>query len=66
MSQLGQETGGDAGSRVTEARKIVEMLASVQEQMTPKEQTFVEQMDGASVCSGKQLFWLRDIKDKYL
>ena len=66
MSYLGQETGGDADSRVTEAHKIVEMLASVQEEMTSKEASFVESMDNCTTCSGKQLFWLRDIKDKYL
>ena len=66
MSYIGQETGGDSDSRVTEAHKIVEMLASCQEELTSKEATFVEQMDGCTNCSGKQLFWLRDIKDKYL
>jgi len=66
LSYLGQETGGDADSRVTEAHKIVEMLASVQEEMTSKEASFVESMDNCTTCSGKQLFWLRDIKDKYL
>lgn len=65
-SRLRQETGGDDDARLTEALKIVEMLALVQEELTSREAQFVEQMDGATYCSGKQLFWLRDIKDKYL
>lgn len=66
MTSIGQETGGDADSRLTESKKIVEMLLDFMEFMTSKERDFVEQMDEASCCSGKQLFWLRDIKDKYL
>lgn len=66
MSGLGQETGGTNEDRCAEAQNIVDMLASVQEELTPKEQSFVEQMDGCTVCSGRQIFWLRDIRDKHL
>jgi hypothetical protein len=66
MSRLGQETGGDADARLSECQKLLDIIARFQEELTPKEQQFVERMDGASYCSGRQLFWLRDIKDKYL
>lgn len=64
--KLGQETGGTNEDRCAEAQKILAILADVQEQLTSKETQFVEKMDGCSFCSGRQLFWLRDIKDKYL
>lgn len=66
MHNFGQETGGDDNSRITEAKRIVELLQPRLHAITPREREFVMQMDGASHCSGKQLFWLRDIKDKYL
>jgi hypothetical protein len=66
MSNLIQDSGGDNDSRVTEAQKLLDIIAGFQEQLTAKEQQFVEQMDSCIFCSPKQLFWLRDIKDKYL
>jgi hypothetical protein len=63
---LSVDSGGDANSRVIEARKIVTMLADCCEAMTPKEASFVESMDECAACTVKQLFYLRDIKDKYL
>jgi hypothetical protein len=63
---LGQESGGDNDSRVTEAQALLKIIADVQGQLTLKEANFVEQMDNCTTCSTKQLFWLRDIKDKYL
>ena len=73
---LGQQSGGDNEARVAEAKRIVvDMgLVSRTDEMSPKEQQFVEQMfeavesvayDGTPFISGKQLFWLRDLKDKY-
>ena len=50
--------------RIEEAGRIVEMLASHMDELTDKERSFVEGIE--SSCSVKQLFWLRDIKDKYL
>jgi hypothetical protein len=66
MSYAGQQTGGTNDERVTEAHKLIEIISGFQEQLTSKESDFVEKMDGCTFCSGKQLFWLRDIKDKYL
>jgi hypothetical protein len=60
------DSGGDLNSRVTEAHKIVGLLEEFLEQMQPNEKNFVEQMADCDHCSPKQLFWLRDIKEKYL
>jgi len=60
------ESGGTEEDRVAEAHKIVSMLADLTEQMKLNEAAFVEQMDDCRSCSPKQLFWLRDLKDKYL
>jgi len=51
--------------RVAEAQRITSRLANCEEDMTPKEREFVSQMDSAGYVSVKQLFWLRDISDKY-
>lgn len=52
--------------RVAEANRIVSRLANgCEDEMTPTERNFVSKMEGADYCSIKQLFWLRDINDKY-
>ena len=61
-----KESGGDENSRINEARTICRMLEEIHETMSSKEQDFVEQMTDTDYCTTKQLFWLRDIKDKYL
>lgn len=66
MPNLGQETGSDNDKRVTEVKRLLDIIQEFVDKLTPREREFVMQMDGASFCSGKQLFWLRDIKDKYL
>jgi hypothetical protein len=33
--------------------------------MTEKEAEFVDSMDGSNYISPKQLWWLRDLKEKY-
>jgi len=66
MNPLGQETGGDENARLSEAHRLVDMITSVQDRLGPKEARFVEDMRDCTTCSGRQLFWLRDIKDKYL
>jgi len=56
-----------AAERLEEAGRIVNMIestASAYDRLTPKEQSFIESMK--SSCSVKQLFWLRDIKDRVL
>lgn len=51
--------------RVAEKDRIVSRLAGVQDWMTMKEREFVTKMESSNSVSVKQLFWLRDINDKY-
>jgi hypothetical protein len=51
--------------RVAEKDRIVSRLTGIQDEMTPKEREFVTKMESSSFVSVKQLFWLRDINDKY-
>lgn len=63
---LTTESGGDEKSRIEEAHTIVRMLEEVTEEMMPRERAFVEEMADCDYCTTKQVFWLRDLKDKYL
>lgn len=69
--------GGEASSTQTpderneEARRILGMgLTDCTETMKPNEAQFVQQMEGwidnGIIISPKQLWWLRDLKEKYL
>lgn len=70
MAYVGNDTGGTADDRRAEADRLLKMLGDVMQrcpiEMTRGELNFVEQMDSNCAVSPKQLFWLRDIKDKYL
>lgn len=50
--------------RMEEAARIVAMLINNDIELTEKEEDFISNL--ATSCSVKQLFWLRDIKAKYL
>jgi hypothetical protein len=63
---LTSDTGQTPERRREEANDILKMLEGCAEEMTPKEQAFIESMADQTWCSPKQLLWLRDIKDKYL
>lgn len=63
---LTNDTGQTPERRREEANDILKMLDGHVEEMTPKEQGFIESMADQDWCSPKQLLWLRDIKDKYL
>lgn len=63
---LTQESGGDEKSRITEAHTICRLLEEFSEQMSGKKRQFVEQMTDCDYCTTKQLFYLRDIKDRYI
>jgi hypothetical protein len=54
--------------RLAEADKIVAMLdaASVVMRLSDKEYDFISKQRNSVYCSVKQLFWLRDIKDRVL
>ncbi len=52
--------------RAAEAQRITSrLIGNCADELTPKEREFVAQMDSADYVSVKQLFWLRDINDKY-
>lgn len=52
--------------RRLEASKIVDRIQDCLDQMTPGERKFVESMGCDFVpVSVKQLFWLRDLNEKY-
>jgi hypothetical protein len=50
--------------RLEEAMRIINILEDYYDQLSEKEQAFIESLQ--SSCSVKQLFRLRDIKDKIL
>lgn len=56
-----------ADERRAEADRICAIVADDTERMTFTERQFIERIgDGRASVSVKQLFWLRDIKDRYL
>lgn len=63
---LWKDSGGDLSARLVESQRLVDMLASALDMMTEKERYFVISMDQATAVSPKQLFWLRDLNEKYL
>jgi phage shock protein A len=70
---LFQESGGSPESRTNEAEKLLEMLEGRDEAMAPNEQKFVtdlrerfEKYGAKTMVSPKQVFWLRDIKDRMI
>lgn len=55
----------DDDERRAEATRICEMLADGLERFRPHEQQFIEKISAYDArVSVKQLFWLRDLKDK--
>ncbi len=64
---LFQESGGTPKQRRDEANKLVDRLHAGEKwrTMQKREQDFVEQMEFADEVSPKQLFWLRDLAEKY-
>lgn len=65
--ELARESGGSADDRLSEARRILKILESFSsDELTVSEAKFIEDISDAESVTTKQLFWLRDIKDKYL
>jgi hypothetical protein len=68
---LFQETGHNSiDERNTEALRYIDELAAYNEAMQPHEKRFIEDMvrrrdERTLSCSGKQLFWLRDLYEKF-
>ena len=51
--------------RVAEKNKIVCRLIENATEFTPTEELFITTIDTSNFVSVKQLFWLRDINNKY-
>jgi len=73
MTNLWNQTGHDSiDERNSEAIRLVEELCSINtEQMQIHERQFVSDMHDRAErnelrCSGKQLYWLRDLYSKYV
>jgi hypothetical protein len=65
---LANDSGGTPESRREEATRILRMLDSVDlDTMTASEKKFCNGMyaDEDQAISPKQLFWLRDLREKY-
>jgi len=71
MDKLFNETGhASIDDRNTEAFRYIDELYDFLEAMQPHERSFVGDMydkkeRNVLSCSGKQLFWLRDLYQKY-
>lgn len=63
MTYASSFTGGNADDRRAEADRILKIIEDDIERLTSKQQEFIEQMCMGLPVSGKQLLWLRDIKD---
>lgn len=72
MPNLFNETGhASQDDRNTEAFRYIDELSVVVEQMESHEAKFIRDMADKKDrnelrCSGKQLFWLRDLYSKYI
>ena len=69
MSRLFQDSGGDNGSRIIEAKKLLNRVAAKSTDMTDWERNFCLNIrylaEKNSTITAKQIFTLRDIADKY-
>ena len=55
-----------ADERVEEADRIINMLEGYEGELKSNEQSMMASVESTGTCSVKQLFWLRDIKDRIL
>ena len=62
---LFNDTGQTPEERRNEADRILKMLDGHEGEMEDREAEFIEDMGNCQGCTPKQIFWLRDIKDKY-
>jgi hypothetical protein len=52
--------------RIQEALRLIKIIKDYTDKLTDKEREFVSKMCTTQQISVKQLFWLRDIKDRVL
>jgi len=63
---LSNEDGLSPEERLERVMELVNKIEPYFDQLTPKEKAFVEQMSGyLPGATPKQLFWLRDILERY-
>jgi hypothetical protein len=62
---LAQDTAQTPERRREEAEQLLSLLQPHYNEMMNHEQKFWSDMQQTSLCSPKQLFWLRDLRDKY-
>jgi hypothetical protein len=55
-----------ADERTAEANRIIGMLEGYEDDLRPNETDMMSRIEATGNCSVKQLFWLRDIKDRVL
>lgn len=63
MTYASSYTGGNADDRRAEADRILKIIEDDIDKLAPRQQSFIAQMQEGGSVSGKQLLWLRDIKD---
>lgn len=62
---LSNEDGLSLEDRLERCQELVDKISPFMSQLSAKEQSFIEQMDGEiGFATPKQLFWLRDIWDR--
>lgn len=66
MTYASSFTGQNADDRRSEADRILHIIKRQRDRLNPKQRDFVAKMDEGGAVSGKQLLWLRDIKDGLL
>jgi hypothetical protein len=52
--------------RLAEANRIIAMLEGYESELRSNEKDMMAKVEAFGNCSVKQLFWLRDIKDRVL
>jgi hypothetical protein len=62
---LANDSGSDDSRRREEAADLVSKLEDYLEELTPSQRSFVEQMGEGGPVTVKQIFWLRNIWDKF-
>ena len=52
--------------RYAEACRVIDMLEGFESELRPNEKDMMEKVQKYETCSVKQIFWIRDIKDRVL
>lgn len=52
--------------RANEANRIIGMIEGFESELRPNEKQMMAMVESTGLCSIKQLFWMRDIRDRIL